>query len=404
MSCRIRNLFLINRSKFIVFFVFSIPFFGWYNPYVPFLFFLIISLTNLWYINRIPFLFKIKIILTFIFLFYYQNDLSTIGNLVSIVLADFFSLVMAFLYLRYDDEIFLNKISNFCFYGIFFGFVFSVFLSYFSEVSNPIYSLLNKERVLILAPNIWGHSILNEWGVLALISVLALQVTYNYNNFFIFKIGILVLLLFFAGNSTAILCLLVLFFTFLIEKMKIRNHLKNIVHIFILTSAVILICNQDLFTLLIQWLRFDILGQDPSMYRNDDLTSGRADLTRLLINVANENPFWGAGQNHPVLKYGVTLETGEDQGATSESPLRLAAKYGWVYFTFTLLFWLMPFFAGFKYQKLRAFFIFSGYSILILGGTNAGFSVAQSNFYIFYSPIVVMAILILTNKNKRKTS
>ena len=137
-----------------------------------------------------------------------------------------------------------------------------------------------------------------------------------------------------------------------------------------------------------------MVGQDPSNY-SGDFSAGRALLNSLLTDLANQSPLTGVGHEHQTLTYGVRIVTGEQAGANSESPLRLAAQYGWPLFLLTFALSAMPLVMGLTSSGLfRRFFIPMGYVVLITGSTNGELiSVGQSSAYILMWPIVWLAYI-----------
>lgn len=390
----IENFLSVKRFNLLLLLLFIIPFFSWFFPYAAFVVYLISFFICFKYLVGIPFLFILKLFVLFALFFYHVNSLDSIMNLSALLVADIYSIVIGSMLLKNDFEFFKNKFIKFYFIMILIAFIFSIIFSNIFGLLNPIESILNGGRLLLIAKPTDGHSFLNEVSALSLILLLSSS---NKNKLYLFNIIFFSAMLLLAKSMTSILCLITILIIYCFESLNIQRTIKNIIHIFLMISLFLFSSNQNLVNNSLQFVRGNIVGQDLDAYYGD-YSAGRNDLNRLLFYYANQSPLFGVGNDHPVLKYGVTLETGAERGATSESPLRLATQYGWILFFLTAFISFIPFFAGFFLRENRKFFILSGYTILIFGSTNAGFSVPQSTLYIFFGPIIWMAWFSLKKK------
>ena len=382
-----KKYFIIDRIGLIIFLVFLIPFFSWFFPYTAFLIYILSVFLCFKYLTHIPFLFLLKIIIFMVLIFYHQGIFGSLLNIFAFILADIYSLVIGLFLFKNEFNSYREKFLKFTYIFIFLYLLVSIALSSFAGLLNPIESILNGGRFLLLSKPTDGHSVLNEIASLGLIFLLCKK---NKEKNFIFKVLFFIVMLILAKSMTSILCLFAILTIYLFENLRLKDQVKNFIHVLLISLTAIFFSNQERMNDFLYFARGNIVGQDVDVYYGD-YSAGRNDLNRLLIYYANESPLFGVGDEHPVLKYGVTIESGAEKGATSESPLRLATQYGWVLFLITVLINLLPLIAGFCIKKHRLFFILVGYAIIVLGGTNAGFSVPQSNLYIFFGPIVWLA-------------
>lgn len=389
-----RNFLLVGRLDIVLLLVFIVPFFAWFFPYTAFIVYILSCFICLKYFNNLPLFFILKFFIIFILFFYHINSLGSILNLSALLIADIYSIIVGSMLLKMEFDFLKNKFIKFYFITILMAFIVSIFSSNIFGLLNPVESVLNGGRLLLLAKPTDGHSFLNEVSALSLILLLSSS---NKNKFYLFNLIFFSTMLLLARSTTSILCLGTIIIIYCLESLYLKRIIKNIIHVFLIVLLFFFSTNQNLVNNSLQFIRGNIVGQDLDAYYGD-YSAGRNDLNRLLIYYANQSPLFGVGNDHPILKYGVTIETGAEKGATSESPLRLATQYGWILFFLTAFISFIPFFAGFFLRENRIFFILSGYIILVLGGTNSGFSVPQSTLYIFFGPIIWMAWFSLKKK------
>jgi len=90
----------------------------------------------------------------------------------------------------------------------------------------------------------------------------------------------------------------------------------------------------------------------------------------MLISAAIEHPWFGIGHSDDRMRYGVTQEGfiayREDAVASTESGLRMLAKYGAFYYSSLLLFILTPIFRAFKGYYKDNIFVIAVCSIIFL--------------------------------------
>jgi hypothetical protein len=287
--------------------------------------------------------------------------------------------------------------------SILIGFVLSTILSGPFALSNPLHALINGERLLILASTHVGHSVLNPLASIGLIcSLLILKVEGRTWKQALFA-SVFSVLLILAGSSTAFLTLVIIFLVFGLETWHTRQTLylilKNAMHVLLFVAIWVTITNKTTFNNVMLMIR-QLAGQESYTYEYDP-TAGRSLLTELLIKKANDYPVFGAGHDDPLLKLGVRAVTREEKGATVESPLRIAAKYGWPYFALNLIWWVSPIILGFIAKgPLRLFSLTYGYTVLVFCATNGSMGVAHSSTFSLLAPLIAVLTLLLQRISK----
>jgi len=100
--------------------------------------------------------------------------------------------------------------------------------------------------------------------------------------------------------------------------------------------------------------------------------SGRYVLNIMLIDTALEHPWFGVGHSDDRMRFGVTrdgfIAYGEDAVASSESGLRMLAKYGSIYYLLLILFIVTPIFRAFKGYYKDNIFVILTCGIIFLSG------------------------------------
>ena len=92
----------------------------------------------------------------------------------------------------------------------------------------------------------------------------------------------------------------------------------------------------------------------------------------MLINAAIEHPWFGVGHADDRLRYGVTkdghIAYKGNAAASSESGLRMWAKYGSIYYLFLLVFITLPIYRAFRGLYRDNIFVISISGIILITG------------------------------------
>lgn len=388
--------FVIIRWKVIVVLICTIPFFTWVSPYEPFLFYILITIIAVPLVKKISLLWLAKLLVVAFLIIAHMNNNSVVLNLIAIFLADVCAYFMGNMYSKFKFEEILNLIWKMSTISIFFGFLFSILGSYFFGMINPVISILTGERLLLLTMPGAGHSILIELSSIALI--VALSGLYTGVALW-WRVLLLSSLLFLSGSITATLCLFFILLVNVLENNFFSVRLKNFAILVTVSIFIIFLLNQDIFNKSIGYVRKEILHQDLTVY-NEDYSTGRSELNQLLIGVSNKHPLIGAGEDDPILKYGITYGAIQDKGATNESAFRLSAKYGWLIMFISFFISIIPFIVAFCIKEYRKFFLMIGGVVFILNFSNGYFVGPQSAYYYLFLPLIWMGWLLL-NKNRK---
>lgn len=367
----------------------------WFGPFIFYVAIIGLAAWNLPF--TLPTILVIKLAFYAVLVFAHIESNATIINLFSLIVADFYCLSVAKIFMSNGIGNSIRHLTFACGAIIAMGFLVGVTVGPELSIADPLETLATRQRMLILASPLDGHSVLIETSSIILAASLAGFIDRKYLLITV-PVGSLGLIA--ANNATSIGILGIVWVIAMLERLRFYR-IATVVHIICIGLGLYILLDPELLYDALYFLRFEVLGQDISMYRGD-YTSGRAQLTGLLVDLANEQPIFGVGHEHRVLEYGVRTITGAAVGATSESPVRLAAKYGWPMFGFMMLLASMPLLVGLtqKASPLRTFFISIGYSIILASSTNSGFSTGQSTTYLLYGPIVWLAILWYSSPRK----
>lgn len=381
----------------IVMLICAIPFFGWISPYEPFLFYILIAIFSVRFVTKVSVLWLTKLLLLLILMVAHINNYSIALNLLAIFLADICAYFIGSVYSKFKFEDILHLMWKMSTISIFLGFLFSIVGFYFLGMVNPVTSILTGERLLLLSTPGVGHSILIELSSIALIVALSGLFT---GVALWWRVLFLSFLLFLSASVTATLCLFFILLVNILESSFFSVRLKNFIILGIASTLIIFLLNQDTLNTSIGYVRKEILHQDLTAY-NEDYSTGRSELNQLLIGVSNKHPLIGAGEDDPILKYGITYGTNQEKGATNESIFRLSAKYGWPIMFISFFISIIPFVVAFRIKKYRKMFFMIGGVLFILNFSNGYFIGPQSTYYYLFLPLIWMGWL-LVNKNKNK--
>jgi hypothetical protein len=389
-----------KRSTLVLVAAFSVPFWGLFlGKEGVFLAYSIVVALGFKFWVRPPALFYIFASACLIAAIAHIQSLKSVIDITALIIVTLYAYTVASILVNLSFVRAIKALYKYCIYTIFLAFVVSIVLSGPLGLMNPINTILTGDRLMLLA-SAGGHSILNDLAALGLIC-LSLGIKLVPQQLWIRLLLSLFLIL--AGSSTTFLVVLVIWAVALFEGAHRAPNIqltlmKTLCHFSMLLLILLIALNPLTTNEIMKNVRL-LAGQGNNQYYGD-YTAGRALLTVVLVDAANEAPYFGSGDDHPVLTYGVTLITGKEKGATSESPLRLAVKFGWPFFTLNLAIWLSTLFIGLTSKGIhRSFFILSGYTLLVLTTTNAGFSTPQSTTSIVFSPLLWFGILSARQQN-----
>lgn len=365
------------------------PFVGVLDKFAVFPVYLVTGFLCARFVKRLPLLLLIKGVIVIVLIFVHQNSIPTAVNLVSLLVADVYALSLGSLFARLSMEKFTNILFRTAVWTILAGTLVSVLLSQTGlDVGNPIEGLLEERRFRILAITAAGHSVAIELASLALICLLSGFIRVKGRLIYGFVLSVILII---AGSLTSILCLVVILGVSAFEWPSKGVLARTFVHLSLICLVAWVVSDGESFNILLKWFRVSVVGQDEAMYHGGDFTAGRKMLTIMMLELANGAPWVGVGHEHHWLQYGVMALTGE-KGAMSETPLRLAAKYGWAFFVIVLATTFIPLWHGMLSKgRERVFFIAFGYCVLIISLSGTGFAQAQTTFYMVYGPIIFLA-------------
>ena len=273
----------------------------------------------------------------------------------------------------------------------------SILFSNFLDINNPLSDLITGNRLRFLSGSNTGHSVLIS------ISFIGLILCYSKVSFFSGKLrwpatSLFILLLILSKSSVSWLLIFSSTTIFIIEGIRHRIGRAATFGYFLLAfTSIIALSN---FEALMTFFRTDLQGNDTSIYAGD-LTAGRAELNSLLISGISTSPLTGLGHGHPMLQSGLKDSAGH--GASSESGLRLAAKYGIPYFIAILVLISLPFRAfSINDKKLRILSISFSSGLILMLTANATLEAPHSFEFFFYICLsLVLSSAISIEKQKR---
>lgn len=273
----------------------------------------------------------------------------------------------------------------------------SILFSNFLDINNPLSDLITGNRLRFLSGSNTGHSVLIS------ISFIGLILCYSKVSFFSGKLrwpatSLFILLLILSKSSVSWLLIFSSTTIFIIEGIRHRIGRAATFGYFLLAfTSIIALSN---FEALMTFFRTDLQGNDTSIYAGD-LTAGRAELNSLLISGISTSPLTGLGHGHPMLQSGLKDSAGH--GASSESGLRLAAKYGIPYFIAILVLISLPFRAfSIDDKKLRILSISFSSGLILMLTANATLEAPHSFEFFFYICLsLVLSSAISIEKQKR---
>lgn len=277
----------------------------------------------------------------------------------------------------------------------------SILFSNFLDINNPLSDLITGNRLRFLSGSNTGHSVLIS------ISFIGLILCYSKVSFFSGKLrwpatSLFILLLILSKSSVSWLLIFSSTTIFILEGIRHRIGRAATFGYFLLAfTSIIALSN---FEALMTFFRTDLQGNDTSIYAGD-LTAGRAELNSLLISGISTSPLTGLGHGHPMLQSGLKDSAGH--GASSESGLRLAAKYGIPYFIAILVLISLPFRAfSINDKKLRILSISFSSGLILMLTANATLEAPHSFEFFFYIclSLVLSSAISIEKQNRVKTA
>jgi len=222
----------------------------------------------------------------------------------------------------------------------------AIVMSKVLPVADPILSVLMRHRLILLSPPLAGHSVLLTYSAVAMLLIVSDTIRVGIAKWPLAVLSALLLAI--SGSSTGILVIAVIGGIFGVSRVlkKPTTALAVMLVVFIAVAS--------LGNTALEFVR-NLQGVNTSDYHGD-LTAGRALLNRLMWDSAWQAPLTGLGTSNDVIQYGigVMMDTNDQYMATVESPVRLAAKFGFPFWIWTSCIAFSPvilvFFSG---QRLR---------------------------------------------------
>jgi hypothetical protein len=260
-----------------------------------------------------------------------------------------------------------------------------VFASIFG-LDDPIADLLAGKRVRIFSDN-FGHSVMIDFAVLMLI----LAVSNFAREGRVFR-GIMVALslamAYFARSSIGYIGVGVVLGVAVIEWLPIPSRARNVIHVAAVAGGIFLSTTMS-DDIVFQLRDFQTGGNAAVEYRYHDLTAGRALLNSELQQIADDYPVFGAGTEVSLLQDGL-VRNGVKM-AMSESSLRIAAKYGWIFYGVVLLVIASPLLVlRLRDRPTRILALALTYYLVDVFAFNSLFEVPHDSRYFWMLPLLVL--------------
>jgi len=244
----------------------------------------------------------------------------------------------------------------------------------------PWEAFYSDKRLLLITGNNVGHS--NAMWLMAFSGVYFIRKRYyilNKDRKIIYDLLTIMLFLFLVATKSrlALIFIGVLIMTWLCYRKILGRHFFSIFMLvlpplYFLSIVVPFINNKTVeFTETLQNAIPSVrLSPSSHLQGEESVYTGRYALNLMLISAAIEHPWFGIGHSDDRMRYGVTQEGfiayREDAVASTESGLRMLAKYGAFYYSSLLLFILTPIFRAFKGYYKDNIFVIAVCSIIFL--------------------------------------
>jgi len=375
------------------------------TPFISFVYFpaiyLCVGLLFFWYFASILlaepnsarfeyyFPLALKHVVLLLLMFVHFASFETVRNIISIIFIDV-SIMLGMLHLNLKKISIRSYARGLCIVLIatlVLGTAFSVFASRYIEITNPIESYAAGGRFLLLS-NVAGHSSVIEIGFI----VLSLAVSNVIESSLFFRWTLIVAgaaCLLVSRTAVGYLTLFWIFSVYLIEMVD-GARIKGILYMALFTFSVYLFFDLEFLQDIMFAVR-SIVRPDAIAQYQYDFTSGRSGLNYLMLEGALSAPFSGLGHTDPLLLYGsLTEDIAARVGAVSESPLRVAAKYGFPLLACIVLFVISP-----AINQGRCSRAWSRFTHMLIGCiiavmfTNSTFEVAHQYNTIWYSVLLL---------------
>lgn len=253
-------------------------------------------------------------------------------------------------------------------------------------LDDPVSDFLTGKRVRIFSQN-FGHSALIDFAMLMLIMAVS-NIAGERRSFRVVMVVLALALLVVAKTSIGYIGVGCVAAVVLIEYLPLPSRIRNGVHVLAVTVGMFAATTMS-DNLIFNLRNFQSGGTlTAAAAPKQDLTAGRALLNSELQSVANDYPLFGAGTDVSLLQDGL-IRNGVKM-AMSESGLRLAAKYGWLYFALVLLIIASPLMAlRLRDRAVRIFCLAFSLYLLDVLAFNSLFEVAHDGRYIWMLPLVL---------------
>lgn len=291
-------------------------------------------------VGAVPLLLAVQVFWICVLMAAHIRDTATLVNLASVA---FGSVVIAAMmcYVPRDQAavraVFLRTRRVFLLLliiGVFAGPLFAAVFGF----SNPISDALHGQRMRIFSYKT-GHSAVIECGVLFVMMGLS-NIVKEKTPARLFWVGLGLVLVYLAKATIGYLVVLGIFYAFGVEFSRLNPLVKNSIHVISCFFAVVVLpVYGDQIVLKLREIQTG--GRVSSVYYRGDLSAGRDELNKRLIQLANKNPLVGAGVTPRIIQMGVISEDGSRLSQT-ESGMRLSAKFGWPYLMVILGICLSP--------------------------------------------------------------
>ena len=271
---------------------------------------------------------------------FYFTEKSTLLNLMALF---FFNLMMGLLVLNIPNNfqslayVFIRLRLALFFLAVF-GLIFSAILAGPLDIDNPIADFLSGDRVRIFSKH-YGHSDLISIAIINLIITLSMikRESFWQKLLWIFSSVVMIYL---GRASIGYIGLIFTFAIWFVEHSKLGIKIKNIFYLVAVPALVLgfLTYSNEIIN---DARSFQVGSQSVRSTYGKDLTAGRSELNAALVHLIEKNEVWGNGVDNKLLKIGITSQ-GQTVAAT-ESSLRIAAKYGVLYYLIVLMIGMSPF-------------------------------------------------------------
>ncbi|WCT73698.1 O-antigen ligase family protein [Sphingomonas naphthae] len=281
----------------------------------------------------IPWIMVVKVAFLALSILAHSESTKTIINACSIMLADITCL--ALIVVTPSDPASMSKIFRkiYTVFLVIMGIGFAIGMvapGAFQVVS--LSSVASGGRLLLFAGEMAGHSAAYDLSlVLLILSIAGFSGRSTNSSLAIAVVCLVVAML--TRASTTYGALIGIGYVYLVEMvLPLRWRSRNVVHAFVAVGAIALFSTVSVTDLLSPLRDFQ---RDGEVVAGEDLTAGRSGLTDAYLSLANSAPTFGVGRDHPLFLIGL-LDENYNVIAAVETPIRLAAGFGWPYFAIIL--------------------------------------------------------------------